>query len=152
MLVPILLPEGCGGGHWFPTNVKPKLRMVDTWDSIVVSRHKIARGEATRKVFHADDVRLKLLALIVGHDLNKVKSTCCRDTEEHFDKIRDQQGVSIGEEGVKIFKGLVHSPIKSPVDSRFATKKLKARNMFIGTSLAHRTHDAKCRQLGLTSS
>ncbi|PON37558.1 hypothetical protein PanWU01x14_319300, partial [Parasponia andersonii] len=71
-------------------------------------------SELTAKGFNADDVRLKLLALISKGDDHKAN-----------------------------LEGPVHSPKKSPVDPRFATKKLKAQNMFTGTSPAYRTQNAK---------
>ncbi|PON89207.1 hypothetical protein TorRG33x02_150700, partial [Trema orientale] len=89
--------------------------------------------------FNAEDVRLKLLALIVSHDLNKVKTTCLRDCEEHFHKFTENEWQSKGDDQEENLEGPVRSPKKSPVDPRFATKKLKARNMFTGSSPAHRT-------------
>ncbi|PON76973.1 Ulp1 protease family, C-terminal catalytic domain containing protein [Trema orientale] len=209
MLVPVLLTDG--GGHWFLANVKLMLRTIDIWDSLAVTRHKIAHEEATREMLHTldnlflfdikmgmpdgfkfvefkinvksdvpqhsngtdcglfvikfmesiflselttvgfytDDVRLKLVGLIVSHDLNQVKSTCLTDCEQHFNVIANQEVQSNGEDNVVKLKGPVRSPTKSPIDPRFATKKLKARNMFTGTSPAHRTRNAKRRQLGL---
>ncbi|PON83849.1 Ulp1 protease family, C-terminal catalytic domain containing protein [Trema orientale] len=109
-------------------------------------------SELTAKGFNADDVRLNVLALIVCHDLNKVKSTCLRDCEEYFHKFAENEWQSKGDDHETNLEGPMRSPKKSPVDPRFAMKKLKARNMFIGTSPAHRTRNAKWRQLGLGSS
>ncbi|PON44225.1 Ulp1 protease family, C-terminal catalytic domain containing protein [Trema orientale] len=97
-------------------------------------------------------MKLKQLALVVCHDLNKVKSTCLRDCEEHFQKFAENEWQSKGDDHEANLEGPVHSPKKSPVDPCFATKKLKARNKFTGSSPAHRTRNAKRRQLRLGSS
>ncbi|PON75076.1 Ulp1 protease family, C-terminal catalytic domain containing protein [Parasponia andersonii] len=69
-------------------------------------------SELTAAGFHADDVRLKLVGLIVSHDLNQVKSTCLTDCELHFNVIADQEVQS--NRVVKV-KGPVHSLTKSPI-------------------------------------
>ncbi|POO04114.1 Ulp1 protease family, C-terminal catalytic domain containing protein [Trema orientale] len=109
-------------------------------------------SELTTEEFNTDDVRLQLLALIVYPDLNKVKSTCLRYCEEYFHKFTKNEWQSKGDDHEANLEGSVRSPKKSPVDPRFATKKLKARNMFTGSSPAHWTQNAKRQQLGLDSS
>ncbi|PON79098.1 Ulp1 protease family, C-terminal catalytic domain containing protein [Parasponia andersonii] len=76
-------------------------------------------SELTAERFNVDDVRLKMLALIVCHNLKKWRSK--------------------GNGHEANLEGPMCNPKKSPVDHRFATKKLKAQNMFTGTSPAHRT-------------
>ncbi|PON70708.1 hypothetical protein PanWU01x14_077340 [Parasponia andersonii] len=92
--------------------------------------------------FNADDVRLKLLALIVCHDLNKVKSTCLRDCGGHFHKFAENEWQSKGDDHEANLEGPVRSLKKSSVDPRFATKKLKARNIFTGYITS--SSDLKC--------
>ncbi|PON52482.1 hypothetical protein PanWU01x14_208800 [Parasponia andersonii] len=50
--------------------------------------------------FHADDVKLKLVGLIVSHGLNLVKSTYLTDSEQYFNVIADQEVQSNREDNV----------------------------------------------------
>ncbi|PON96467.1 hypothetical protein TorRG33x02_077400 [Trema orientale] len=100
--------------------------------------------------FHPDEARLKFVHLIVSRELNKVGSQCITDCDAYFDKVASKAQMSKEEDEVSMSRGPVRSPSKSPVDPRFATKKVKVKNMFTGLSPSHRTRNAKHRQLGFT--
>ncbi|PON56220.1 Ulp1 protease family, C-terminal catalytic domain containing protein [Parasponia andersonii] len=127
----------------FKINLKPDIPQqsngTDCGLFVMKYMESIFLSELTPEGFNADDVRLKLLALIVCYDLNKVESTCLRECEEHFHRFVENGWQSKRDDHEVNLEGPVCSPKKSPMDPRFAMNKLKAQNMFTGTSPAHRT-------------